>query len=103
MRRLKRSSEAQVPPKALHQVIPAVSAADRRLLKLPLTVDIRVGVDEQGRVQSVEPLSGTDRQTSFAKAAISASRGWKFAPAQVGDETVPGSVILHFKFQPPNP
>jgi len=83
--------------------MPVVSAADRRTLVLPLGVDIRVSVDEQGRVSSAEPIAGTNRQTAFAKAAISASRNWKFAPAQVGDEAVPGSVILHFKFQPPEP
>jgi hypothetical protein len=36
----------------------------------------------------------------LASAAVYAARKWIFAPAKAGEETVPGEVILHFRFAP---
>lgn len=100
LRRLRKSSEARVPPTVTFQVTPVISIADRRTLTGPLVVDVRVTVDETGKVESAEPVGEAARNTKFATAAAAAARRWKFAPARVGETAVPAKLILHFRFQP---
>jgi len=51
-------------------------------------------------VEYAELLSGAlDRD--LAAEAVYAARRWDFAPARMGNEAVPGEVILHFRFEPP--
>ena len=101
VRRLRKLSEPVQPPKPVHQVMPVISAADRRSLVLPLSMNVLVEVDRSGKVASVEPLASTgDWGSPFAVAAVSAARNWKFAPARMGEESVPAKVVLHFRFEP---
>jgi hypothetical protein len=101
VRRLKKFSEPR-PPKPVHQVMPVISAADRRALVLPLSLSVMVEVDPSGQVASVEPAGSGDWGSPYAVAAVSAARHWKFDPARNGDEKVPGKVILRFRFEPTN-
>ena len=101
VRRLRKFSEPVKPPYPVRQVMPTITAQDRRSLAMPLDMDVMVEVDRWGKVSAVAPLPGPAGNTSaFAAAAVSAARSWRFAPARMGEESVPGKVILHFTFQP---
>jgi hypothetical protein len=101
VRRLKKFSEPTQPPKAIHQVMPVISATDRRALVLPLSMNVLVEVDPSGKVVDAEPLGNTvDFGSAYAVAALSAARKWRFEPARMGEEKVPGKVILRFRFEP---
>jgi hypothetical protein len=34
-------------------------------------------------------------------AAVAAAQRWEFAPARIGERSVPSEMILHFRFAPP--
>ena len=101
VRRLRKFSEPVKPPYPVRQVMPTITAQDRRSLVMPLSMDVMVEVDRWGKVSAAAPMQGAAGNTSaFAAAAVSAARSWRFAPARMGEESVPGKVILHFTFQP---
>jgi outer membrane biosynthesis protein TonB len=102
LRRLRKRPQAFVPPSPVHKVEPTLNAADRRALqRSSVPVDVKVYVGETGKVQYAELLSeGMGRHRDLASAAVYAARRWDFAPARLGEEKVPGEVILHFRFGP---
>ena len=63
----------------------------------PLTVDVRVRVDQSGNVRGAELLTG-EPQTVLASAAQAAARQWRFEPARVNGREVPAEVVLSFRF-----
>ncbi|HJT86368.1 MAG TPA: TonB family protein [Bryobacteraceae bacterium] len=63
-------------------------------------IDVKVYVAESGTVEYAEVLSNSNRHPDLAGAAVYAARKWDFLPARMGDEKVPGEVILHFRFGP---
>ncbi|MBZ5728451.1 MAG: energy transducer TonB [Acidobacteriia bacterium] len=99
LRRLRKQPQVFVPPQPSHQVKPVLTASERRLLTHAFLVDVKVYVDESGRVQYAELLS-SPRPVDVAAAAVSASRSWRFIPAHRDESNVPGEVILHFRFAP---
>jgi len=100
LRRVRRPPEAVTPPVPVHQVQPQLSARQRGEIIYPVGVNVRVHVDQAGKVFDVDLLSDQKRYRDLEYAAIWAARHWDFAPARVGDERVPGEVILHFHFVP---
>ncbi len=100
--RLKKPKEAYTPPQPRHEVEPVLDTLEQRLLTSEVPVDVKVYITESGKVDYAELLSSADGQKrAFATAAVYAARRWDFDPARVGDEKVPGEVILHFQFRPP--
>jgi hypothetical protein len=101
LRRLRKQNETFTPPSPSHEVRPELNEADRRSLRRAVPVDVKVYVAESGKVKYAELLSDSrgDRR-ELASAAVYAARRWDFVPARLGDENVPGEVILHFRFAP---
>jgi protein TonB len=99
LRRLKKQPQGYVPPRPLHEVRPALTDRESAGVVRPVPVDVKVYVGENGRVQFAELLTGSHRP-ELASAAVYAARKWTFSPAKDGEETVPGEVILHFRFAP---
>jgi TonB family protein len=103
LRRLHKSAPPLVPPAPLRQVPPTLSAKDRAELTDPVEVNVRVYVNEQGKVDFAELLSNAKHHPNLSSAAVYASRRWDFTPAVQDGQHVPGEVILHFHFAPPGP
>jgi TonB family protein len=103
LRRLHKAAPPLVPPEPLRQVNPKLSAEERAELTDPVEVNVRVYVDEGGKVQYAELLSNAKHHPNLSSAAVFAARRWNFTPAVQGGQHVPGEVILHFHFTPPAP
>jgi TonB family protein len=101
LKRLRKPVQPFVPPTPLHEAKPHLSARER--VTDPTLVSVRVYVDKEGKVEFAEVQSGARHRTDLANAAIYAARHWDFTPAHIGEERVPGEVILHFRFAPPEP
>ena len=67
----------------------------------PIAIDVRVHIDEQGRVTSaapvVKPQQGLDAY--LAGTAVQAARLWRFEPARENGKAVAGTQTIHFVFQ----
>jgi len=103
LKRLRKPVQPFVPPTPLHEAKPHLTASERADVTGPVVVSVRVYVTKEGRVEFAEVESGARHRTELANAAIYAARHWDFTPAHIGEESVPGEVILHFRFAPPEP
>jgi hypothetical protein len=103
LKRLRKPVQPFVPPTPLHEAKPHLSARDRADITGSVVVSVRVYVTKEGKVDFAEVESGARHRTELANAAIYAARHWDFTPAHMGEERVPGEVILHFRFAPPEP
>ena len=99
LRRLRKTRGALVAT-PLRQIRP-LELPTQRVLAMPVNVDVRVDIDESGKVTAAE-AEQRDRHPEFADAAVDAARKWQFSPARVGNEEVPAKAILHFRFDPTN-
>jgi hypothetical protein len=91
-----------VGPKPVHKAIPEVPIELSRGLKEQQPVDVRVYVDERGKVKYAELLSdaiGLNR--NLASLAVFNARRWEFTPARLEGHTAPGQVILRYRFSNP--
>ena len=87
------------PAQVVRRTTPHVPAAVARELTTEVPVDLKLKVDNTGRVSSVELLSrGSDR--ALVQLAGDAAYGWQFQPAQLKDRPVSSEVIVHFHFRP---
>jgi len=103
LRRLHKAAPPLVPPEPVRRVDPKLSSADRAELTDPVNVDVRVYVDEGGKVEYAELLSSAKHHPNLSSAAVYAARRWDFKPAVQGGQHVPGEVILHYRFVPAGP
>ncbi len=101
LRRIRKSPQAFVPPRPLHEVRPPLAGLGQSEVARSLPIDVRVLVTESGKVGSARLLSKLDpADEPLASAAVSAAEHWNFVPARMEGEKVPGEVILHFRFEP---
>jgi TonB family protein len=103
LKRFRKPVQPFVPPTPLHEATPHLSARERAAVTDPVLVNVRVYVTKEGKVEFAEVQSGARHRTELANAAIYAARHWDFTPAHIGEERVPGEVILHFRFAPQEP
>ena len=91
--------DAYVPPKPLTQVQPVISPSMRAMLTHEVHVNVRVSLDETGRIISAkaEDLNGS-MVVFFVAPAVEAARHWKFRPARLGARNVPADIVLRFRF-----
>jgi TonB family protein len=101
--RIRRNRQEYVPPSPVHQPKPSLTAREKQQLTALVPIDVKVYVNDAGKVEYAEVMSGAARHGDLAAAAEYAARRWDFVPARRGDDKVPGEVILHFKFAPPEP
>jgi hypothetical protein len=90
-----------VPPTPVHEAPTNVPPEVRHRTKHEVPIDVKLYVDRAGIVEHVELLSkGTGPDRDLASLAVLSSRRWQFAPARLGDESVPAEVVLRFRFGP---
>jgi hypothetical protein len=88
-----------VPPTPLHE--PAIPALPAHNVEHPISIDVKVYVDQFGKVDYSEVLSKvTPANFDLATSAVFSARKCQFTPAYAGSETVRGEVILHYQYGP---
>jgi hypothetical protein len=98
----RRRTRDMVPPKLFREDIPAVPIELHRNLKEETTIDVRVFVNERGKVRYAELLSDLATvDPSLASLAVFNARRWEFIPARLEGHIVPGEAILHYRFGNP--
>lgn len=68
------------------------------VLQSPVTVQVRVAIDDSGKVTKVTPLSTATNNFRLVDSAVHAARFWTFAPAQLNGRPVTSEMILEFRF-----
>ena len=95
LRRLQRFEEGDgkefVPPKPRHELAFLVPAGTNQFRK---PVNLKLSIDESGKVTRVEPLSNGPMTGVAAHAALA----WQFTPARWKDKPVAGEVMVHLRF-----
>lgn len=101
----KRQGDGQfTPPAPVRRSRLEIPAHLRRDLAGEEPIDVKVYVDPAGKVEYAELLSTANKENrDLAALAVFSARRWEFSPAQSGDRTVAGEVILHFRFGPETP
>jgi hypothetical protein len=90
-----------VPPKATYRAPPVVAAGIRPRIKGTLAIDVRVHIDQHGKVISASPITKqhSGLEEYLAGRAVQAARLWKFEPARENGSAVAGIQTLHFVFE----
>jgi outer membrane biosynthesis protein TonB len=71
------------------------------LIATLVEVDVKVRIDETGRVVKAEPLPGTEPvSSSLVGAARNAAMQWRFEPARRGNQPLPSDLVLKFQYRP---
>jgi TonB family protein len=86
------------PPEAVSKIVPLFPQALRAVVVKPKTVQVRVSIDDKGKVTKVEPLRQPDIHGMLIEEAVRAARGWRFRPALQGSQPVPSEMVLSFAF-----
>jgi len=93
-----------VAARPIHQTQPILPLGVRRLIASAVEVDVRVRIDETGRVVKAEPMpSNKPVSSSLVGAARDAALLWRFEPAHSGNQTVPSDLVLRFQYRPAFP
>jgi len=88
-----------VPPAPLRE--PAIPVLPAQNLEHAVNIDVKVYVNQSGKVEYSEVLSQvTPDNRDLAASAVFSARKCEFAPAHSGSLTVPGEVILHYQYGP---
>ena len=90
-----------LPPRPTTQVSPTVPKHIRSMLREDVLVAVRLEVDTNGRVISMEPMRqpGGAVRLILERAAADAALRWRFEPARVGNQNVPGEATVQFRFR----
>jgi hypothetical protein len=95
------ASTTYVQPRPIRRPQPVLSAVVANLVAAQVDVDVKVWIDETGRVVRTEALPGRRPvSSSLVAAARSAAMQWRFEPARQGNRAVPSDLILRFQYEP---
>jgi hypothetical protein len=98
LRRLQRFDEGDgkefVPPKPRRELAFLVPDGTGREAALRKPVNLKMSLDESGKVTRVEPLSNGPMAGVAAHAALA----WRFTPARWKDKPVASEVMVHLRF-----
>ena len=99
LRRLQRLEEGDefVPPEPRHELAFLVPAGAGRKGVFHKPVNLKIILDESGKVKRVEPLS----KGPMAGVAAHAALAWEFTPARWQDKPVASEVMVHLRFGDP--
>jgi CheY-like chemotaxis protein len=101
LRRLRRTTDF-VPPRPVQDSTPTVPEELLRTLRTEMPLDVRVYINESGKVDYAELLSDiTTANRDFATLAVFNARRWKFEPARSEARLVAGRALLHYRFSNP--
>lgn len=90
-----------VPPRPIRESQPSLPPSVRALVTSLVEVQVKVDIDESGRVVKAEPVASTGPVSSFlVSAARNAAQLWIFEPARRGDQAVLSQMILKFQYRP---
>ncbi len=93
-----------VPARPVRQTQPVLPAAVRNLIAALVEVDVKVRIDDTGRVVKAEPLPNrAPVSSSLVAAARNAAMLWRFEPARRGSQPVPSDLVLKFQYRPAVP
>jgi TonB family protein len=85
----------------IHQVSLEVPAEFRSEIDSPVTVDVNVSIDPQGKVTNaaVSSTKGTGAEL-LTPQALKAARWFRFQPTRKGNKAIASEMILSFVFEP---
>jgi len=86
--------KATTPEKALRPPYPEA----KRRLEQEAVLRLRLGIDDHGRVRSVEPVGAAD-PVFLASARSHLIRNWRYAPATEGGRPVASSIVIILRFE----
>jgi len=92
-------ARTMVPPKPIREVAPmaAESIRNRIVEEIPVYVTLRIGPN--GTVVGAESATAGDGIEAYlVQRSLEAARQWKFRPARLGAEAVPGKWTVRFLF-----
>ncbi len=88
-----------VAPVVTRRVSPSVPANVRALLRSEARVEVKVAIDETGKVVRAEAVSRTGEMSAYlSQAAVNTARLWRFQPARNNGKPVPSEMVLNFRF-----
>jgi len=92
---------ALVAARPIHESLPSLPRAIRNTVTSEVEVQIKIQVDESGRVVRVAPLGSTGPASdAIVRMSEEAARQWRFAPATRGNQAVESEVVLTFRYTP---
>jgi hypothetical protein len=95
------SSAVYIAPRTLHELRPVLSTAIRATMTSEVELQVKVKIDDAGRVTQADTLTATGPATRrLVDVTEKAARLWKFAPAMRGSESVPCEAVVVFRFRP---
>jgi hypothetical protein len=98
-RPLRTVAKAMIPPKPIREVAPVAADSIRNRIEdeIPVYVTIRIGAN--GSVAGAEASKTDDGiQAYLVQRTLEAVRQWKFRPARLGSDPVPGKWTVRFQF-----
>jgi len=91
---------AYVESEVVSRVTPDVPEGIRPRITSPLSIDVRVSIDSQGRVTKAAAVQHQDGLVDYlAKRAVAAAQGWTFRPAKRAGKAVESTRTIHFVFE----
>jgi len=95
------SASAFVAARPIRETRPNLTASLRSTVTSAVEVQLRVQIDDSGRVVRADPLALSGPATeSLVSATQDAARLWKFAPAKRGNQPIASEVVLKFSYRP---
>lgn len=88
------------PPKPIRQIRAVLPVNVKALLSQEVQVQVKVSIDETGKVVRAEPLPQKGIGGFLGVTAANAARLWKFEPARRAGQPVASEAVLQFHFGP---
>ena len=93
------SSSGVVRGKVLQQFLPDASQRARDTIRGKVRINVRVHVDESGRVTAAA-FDAPGPSQYFADRTLQAAKLWRFTPAKMDGHSVPSDWVLRFQIDP---
>ena len=88
-----------VGPVVTRRVYPSVPGNVRAMLRSEARVEVKVAIDETGKVVAAEAVGRTGEMASYlSQSAVNTARMWRFQPARNNGKPVRSELILNFRF-----
>ncbi|HET8548107.1 MAG TPA: hypothetical protein VFL57_08895 [Bryobacteraceae bacterium] len=94
------ASAPYVPAAPVHKVAVALPASVRAMIQGELTTEVRVRIDERGRVVAAQAArENSSLLRNLAELARNTAYMWRFTPARLGERPIPSDYTIVFKFR----
>jgi TonB family protein len=94
--------KTMLPATPIRRVAPSTPEGIRNRIHGVIPVDVTIQIGKNGSVVSARAAnaSGDDGVRAYlAQRAVEAVRQWKFQPARIDNEAVPGELTVRFRFR----